>query len=119
MGGDLSLIYVGEFLDDASRQRFDDAVAALRFNGRGPTRASRWWPMATYAGEVGSYFARPQNFASLRLFREPGVELLAEPEGEPGDQTTDFAGVTSTTPSALSSPASTRRTCSCWATTWA
>ena len=35
------------------------------------------------------YFARPQNFASLRLFRDAGVELI-DPEGEPGDQATDF-----------------------------
>jgi iron complex transport system substrate-binding protein len=83
MGGDLDDAAI-----DASRQRFDDAVAALRSTVEA-NPGVEVVAMAPYAGDL-VYFARPQHFASLRLFRDAGVEL-AEPEGDPGDQTTDFA----------------------------
>lgn len=71
----------------AARQRFDEALAdlgtAVEANPGVDVVA-----MASYAGE-GIYFARPENFASLRLFGDAGVELV-EPDGEPGDPAADF-----------------------------
>ena len=72
---------------DGQRQRFDDAVAELRTTVEEHPGVDVV-ATAPYAGDL-VYFARPQNFASLRLFRDAGVELV-EPEGEPGDQATDF-----------------------------
>ena len=68
---------------DAFHEAVEDLEAAIADNP-GLTAAA----MQAYPGD-GIYWARPDKFASLRLFAEAGLELV-EPEGDPGDVNEDF-----------------------------
>ena len=71
----------------AQRSRFEAAIVELK----GAVTANPGVKVVAFGAYAGDliYFARPDMFASLRLFREAGVELVV-PEGEPGDANTDF-----------------------------
>ncbi len=68
---------------DAFAAALDELEAAVDANP-----GLRAVALQAYPGD-GIYFARPDAFPSLRLFREAGLDIV-EPDGDPGDVNEDF-----------------------------